>query len=140
MVLIPRDIDGDLAVVGLGHNLGPGRAPRGKGVLIAFWMEAWSRDHWRDSDDEVVAATVERINRLLPGWADGVEASAVARWDPSLVVATPGTLPPPRRVHRAASTRRPASSSPATTSPSRASTPASPPAAKRPTAWPARLS
>jgi oxygen-dependent protoporphyrinogen oxidase len=91
MVLIPRDIDGDLAVVGLGHNLGPGRAPRGKGVLTAFWMEAWSRDHWHDSDEAVVAATVERINRLLPGWADGVEASAVARWDPSLVVATPGT-------------------------------------------------
>jgi oxygen-dependent protoporphyrinogen oxidase len=91
MVLIPRDIDDDLAVVGLGHNLGPGRAPRGKGVLTAFWMEGWSRHHWRDSDDELVAATVERINRLLPGWANGVEASAVSRWDPSLVVATPGT-------------------------------------------------
>jgi oxygen-dependent protoporphyrinogen oxidase len=91
MVLIPPDIDRELAVVGLGHNLGPGRAPRGKGVLTAFWMEAWSRDHWTDSDEAIVAATVERINRLLPGWADGVEASAVARWDPSLVVATPGT-------------------------------------------------
>jgi oxygen-dependent protoporphyrinogen oxidase len=91
MVLIPRDIDGDLAVVGLGHNLGPGRAPRGKGVLTAFWMEAWSRQHWDDNDDEIVAATVDRINRLLPGWADGVDASVVSRWDPSLVVAYPGT-------------------------------------------------
>jgi oxygen-dependent protoporphyrinogen oxidase len=91
MVLIPRDIDGDLAVVGLGHNLGPGRAPRGKGVLTAFWMEAWSRQHWHDSDDDIVAATAARINGLLPGWADGVEATVVSRWDPSLVVATPGT-------------------------------------------------
>ena len=91
MVLIPRDLFPDLPVVGLGHNLGPGRAPAGKGVLTAFWMEGWSREHWGDSDEQLVARTAEAINGLLPGWADGVEASAVARWDPSLVVATPGT-------------------------------------------------
>jgi oxygen-dependent protoporphyrinogen oxidase len=91
MVLIPRDIFSDLPVVGLGHNLGPGRAPASKGVLTAFWMERWSQEHWADSDDEIVGRTAEVINSLLPGWANDVETSVVARWDPSLVVATLGT-------------------------------------------------
>jgi oxygen-dependent protoporphyrinogen oxidase len=91
MVLIPRDAHPDLPVVGLGHNLGPGRAPAGKGVLTAFWMEGWSKEHWGDTDEQLVERTAEAINELLPGWADAVETSVVARWDPSLVVAMPGT-------------------------------------------------
>jgi oxygen-dependent protoporphyrinogen oxidase len=91
MVLIPRDVHPDLPVVGLGHNLGPGRAPAGKGVLTAFWMEGWSRKHWGDGDEQLVERTAEAINGLLPGWADAVETSVVSRWDPSLVVAAPGT-------------------------------------------------
>ena len=91
MVLIPRDVHPDLPVVGLGHNLGPRRAPAGKGVLTAFWMEGWSKQHWSDTDKEIVERTSEAINELLPGWANSVETSVVSRWDPSLVVATPGT-------------------------------------------------
>jgi oxygen-dependent protoporphyrinogen oxidase len=91
MVLIPRDLLADLPVVGLGHNLGPGRAPAGKGVLTAFWMERWSREHWSDTDERIASLAAEAVNALLPGWAHSVESSVVARWDPSLVVATPGT-------------------------------------------------
>jgi oxygen-dependent protoporphyrinogen oxidase len=91
MVLIPRDIFPDLPVIGLGHNLGPGRAPAGKGVLTAFWIERWSREHWADTDQQLVDLTVEAINQLRSGWVIDVEATAVARWDPGFVVATPGT-------------------------------------------------
>lgn len=91
MVLIPRDLEPDLCVVGLGHNLAPGRAPAGTGILTAYWMTDWSTRHYGDSDDEVVAATRATINRLLPGWADRVRASHVARWNPALVASEVGT-------------------------------------------------
>jgi oxygen-dependent protoporphyrinogen oxidase len=91
MVLIPRDIEPDLAVVGLGHNLAPGRAPAGAGVLTGYWMTDWSRQHLSDSDSELVALTRATINRLLPGWADDVRTSNVARWSPALVASRVGT-------------------------------------------------
>lgn len=91
MVLIPRDLEPDLCVVGLGHNLAPGRVPAGAGILTAYWMTDWSTRHYGDPDDEVVAATRATINRLLPGWADRVRASHVARWSPALVASEVGT-------------------------------------------------
>jgi len=91
MVLIPRDLEPGLPVVGLGHNLAPGRAPAGSGVLTAFFMTDWSKDRWDHADDELVGTTCDLIDRLLPGWADDVETSLVTRWDPALVASRPGT-------------------------------------------------
>jgi oxygen-dependent protoporphyrinogen oxidase len=91
MVLIPRDLEPGLPVVGLGHNLAPGRAPAGGGVLTAFFMTDWSKDHWDHGDDELVGTTCALIDRLLPGWADDIETSLVTRWDPALVASRPGT-------------------------------------------------
>lgn len=91
MVLIPRDVHPDLAVVGLGHNLAPGRAPAGAGVLTAFWMSEWSKRHLDDPDERIVALTRDTINELLPGWARDVRASVVSRWDPGLVASRVGT-------------------------------------------------
>jgi oxygen-dependent protoporphyrinogen oxidase len=95
MVLVPRALDPAMPVVGLGHNLGPGRAPPGSGVLAAFYMSAWSEAHWGSADDALVAETAARIERLLPGWFFGrpadVVASHVTRWRPALVATRPGT-------------------------------------------------
>lgn len=91
MVLIPRDVEPDLPVVGLGHNLGPNRAPAGDGALTAFWMSDWSRAHMDDSEEDLVALTVDTINRHLPGWADSVETTLVTRWQEALVASRPGT-------------------------------------------------
>jgi protoporphyrinogen/coproporphyrinogen III oxidase len=91
MVLIPRDIEPDMPVIGLGHNLAPGRAPAGGGVLTCYWMSDWSADHFGDDDAALVAHTRDTVNRLLPGWADDVRASAVTRWRPALVASEVGT-------------------------------------------------
>jgi oxygen-dependent protoporphyrinogen oxidase len=91
MVLIPRDVEPALPVVGLGHNLAPGRAPTGGGVLTSFFMTAWSVEHWDDDDDALVATTAGLIDRHLPGWADSLEEAVVTRWAPALVASRPGT-------------------------------------------------
>jgi oxygen-dependent protoporphyrinogen oxidase len=91
MVLFPRELEPALPVVGLGHNLAPGRAPAGGGVLTAFFMTAWSTEHWDDDDDALVAMTAGLVDRHLPGWADSLEESVVTRWAPALVASRPGT-------------------------------------------------
>jgi oxygen-dependent protoporphyrinogen oxidase len=91
MILFPRDLEPALPVVGLGHNLAPGRAPAGGGVLANFFMTDWSVERWEDDDDKLVALTCDIIDRRLPGWADTVETSLVTRWDPALVASRPGT-------------------------------------------------
>lgn len=91
MVLIPRDVHPDLAVVGLGHNLAPGRAPDGAGVLTAFWMTDWSTRHLGDPDAEIVEHTRATIERLFPGWARTVRTSVVSRWPEALVASRVGT-------------------------------------------------
>jgi oxygen-dependent protoporphyrinogen oxidase len=91
MVLIPRDIEPDLCVIGLGHNLAPDRAPPGGGVLTCYWMSEWSKRHFNDSDPELVETTTAKVNELLPGWARDVRSSAVARWSPALVSSEVGT-------------------------------------------------
>jgi oxygen-dependent protoporphyrinogen oxidase len=90
MVLVPRDIEPCLPVVGLGHNLAANRAPAGGGVLTAFYMNDWSLDHWGDDDEKLVGTTSELIDRHFPGWADDVEATVVTRWAPALVASRPG--------------------------------------------------
>ncbi len=92
MVLIPRDLNPDLPVIGLGHNLAPGRVPPGAGILTAFWMRDWSRRHWQADDDELRDLTVQAVNGLRPGWAADVCASHVARWSPAVVASRPGTF------------------------------------------------
>lgn len=92
MVLVPRMIDPRLPVIGLGHNLAPGRAPAGAGILTAFWIRKWSQQHWDSSDQRIVDLTRDAINQLFPGWADAVEESHVTRWSPALVASQPGTF------------------------------------------------
>ena len=101
MVLVPRDIEPALPVVGLGHNLAPGRAPVGGGVLVTFFMTGWSGERWDDHDDKIVGLTCDLLDRHLPGWADTVETSRVTRWDPALVASRPGTYRDLAAFHRA---------------------------------------
>jgi len=91
MVLVPRDVESGMPVVGLGHNLAPGRAPADGGVFTMFFMTDWSAERWDDHDDKLVGAAGDILDRHLPGWADTVETSLVTRWDPALVASRPGT-------------------------------------------------
>ena len=91
MVLVPRDVEPAMPVVGLGHNLAPGRAPAGGGVLATFFMTDWSAERWDDHDDKIVGLTCDLVDRHLPGWVDTVETTLVTRWDPALVASRPGT-------------------------------------------------
>lgn len=92
MVLVPRTVNPDLSVIGLGHNLAPGRVPGNAGILTAFWMDEWSRRHWDCDDTEIVAETRCVVDDLFPGWADDIAEVLVSRWSPGLVASRPGTF------------------------------------------------
>ncbi len=92
MVLVPRSVNPDLPVIGLGHNLAPGRAPENAGILTAFWMDEWSRKHWNDPDAQIIVETRRAVDDLFSGWADEVQEALVSRWSPALVASRPGTF------------------------------------------------
>jgi protoporphyrinogen oxidase len=91
MVLLPRDLEPDLPIVALSHNIGPNRAPDGTGTITTYWMSEWSRAHLDDSDEALVAIAREKLGKHFPGWADTVETSLVTRWEQALVASRVGT-------------------------------------------------
>ncbi|WP_419851182.1 protoporphyrinogen/coproporphyrinogen oxidase [Candidatus Poriferisocius sp.] len=92
MVLIPREIDPSLPVVGLTHNMADGRTPPGGGILTAFFMTDWSNEHWADEDNRLVDGFVDTLRLRFPAWPlDSLQTAVVTRWDPALVASRVGT-------------------------------------------------
>ena len=100
LVLVPRDIDPDLPVAALGHNLAPGRTPPGGGIVTVFWMTDWSRRHADDPDETIAKETIERLGRLFPSWDLTVRTSVVTRWQEAVVASRVGTYVGVRDVNR----------------------------------------
>lgn len=85
LILIPQVDYPDLACVIVDHNKASGRAPAGKGLISSFWQSHWAAQHWDDSDDDIVAAALPSIERLLPDSAGRVLTTHVQRWERALV-------------------------------------------------------
>lgn len=101
MVLVPRETEPAMPVVGLGHNLAPRRAPAGGGVLTAFLMHEWSVEHEKESDEVIADEVKGMLARLFPSWPlTSVEARSVTRWNPALVASEPGTYRDLEVLHR----------------------------------------
>ena len=92
MLLVPRDVNPGIPVIGLGHNLAPNRVPPAGGILTVFWMREWSRQHWQSDDETLVELTIRAVDELRTGWANDVRVSHVARWSPAVVASRPGTF------------------------------------------------
>lgn len=70
---------GGLGVTFLDHNKVPGRAPEGKGVLTAYFLQEWCKQNW-DLEDTVVAGLAEKIlNKAYPGFLASTEMTHVTR-------------------------------------------------------------
>lgn len=70
---------GGLGVAFLEHNKVPGRAPEGKGLITAYFLQDWCKQHW-ELDDGVVAGLAEEVlNKAYPGFLDSTEMTYVTR-------------------------------------------------------------
>jgi protoporphyrinogen/coproporphyrinogen III oxidase len=91
LVLIPRNAEPIIPVIALSHNLAVGRNPPETGILTSYYMSDWSKKHWDDDDDALIAENQAIVSRQFGGWCEGVNASLVTRWKEALITSEPGT-------------------------------------------------
>jgi oxygen-dependent protoporphyrinogen oxidase len=80
----------DLLLVGLLHNLCPGRAPAGRGLISAYPAPAISRELYDASDEVASKRIIDSIAQVVPGLIHDVEFVHVNRWDPLVLLSWPG--------------------------------------------------
>jgi oxygen-dependent protoporphyrinogen oxidase len=98
-VQIPTREHPDMACAVFEHNKVPGRAPKGKGLLNSYWLTDWYNKHDHLDDESVAAETAKGLSLVIPGVQEHVEFFHVTRWNPGLLVGSPGTWTALARFH-----------------------------------------
>lgn len=89
-IVVPKPVSEGMFAVILEHNKAPGRAPEGQGLISLFFMNAWAEDRMDADDDEILAAALDELDKVLPGVRADVGFSRINRWFPVLVYSHPG--------------------------------------------------
>lgn len=91
---------GGIATVSYEHNLSPGAAPPGKGLLGVLLYHEWATPRLGLSDDELVDSVLSSLETIEPGISKNVEFSQVTRWIPGALKSTQGTHQQIARLNR----------------------------------------
>ncbi|MFJ4773785.1 protoporphyrinogen/coproporphyrinogen oxidase [Streptomyces uncialis] len=93
-VAVPLREHPDLCVVLHEHNLGPGRAPAGHGLVSLVFRHHWSAPRLTLDDDTVIQDSLTAVNEVLPELAAHIgehrEMAAVQRWDRAVLARPAG--------------------------------------------------
>ncbi|MEU0687811.1 protoporphyrinogen/coproporphyrinogen oxidase [Streptomyces uncialis] len=93
-VAVPLREHPDLCVVLHEHNLGPGRAPAGHGLVSLIFRDHWSTARITLDDDTVIEDSLTAVNEVLPELAAHIgeqrEMAAVQRWDRAVLARPAG--------------------------------------------------
>ncbi|GGZ51140.1 oxidoreductase [Streptomyces inusitatus] len=93
-VAVPRRDHPDLCVVLYEHNLGPGRAPAGRGLVSLVFRHHWSAQRLTLDDAGVIedslAAVTEALPELAAHIAEHREMAAVQRWERAVLARPAG--------------------------------------------------
>ncbi|MFF1791355.1 protoporphyrinogen/coproporphyrinogen oxidase [Kitasatospora sp. NPDC058243] len=91
-VAVPRREHPDLCVALYEHNLGPGRAPAGRGLVTLIFRHDWNAARMALDDDTVIADARAALGEVMPDLAahidDHREMAVVQRWE-NAVLARP---------------------------------------------------
>jgi oxygen-dependent protoporphyrinogen oxidase len=90
IVAVPSGELGGLGTVIYEHNVSPGAAPAGKGVLGTIFYHEWVTPRLGLSDDELLEQMLPSIDRVVPGIAGMVEFAEITRWEPAALRSEPG--------------------------------------------------
>lgn len=82
LVVVPSGELGGLATVMYEHNISPGAAPEGKGLVGVLLYHEWVTPRLHLSDDELIEAALPDLDRVVPGIADMIRFAEVTRWTP----------------------------------------------------------
>ncbi|MGV9317200.1 protoporphyrinogen/coproporphyrinogen oxidase [Streptomyces sp. NPDC003691] len=93
-VAVPRREHPDLCVALFEHNLGPGRAPAGRGLVTLVFRHHWNTARLHADDDSVIADARAALGEVMPGLAAHVDAhremAVVQRWENAVIARPPG--------------------------------------------------
>ncbi|MFJ2443026.1 protoporphyrinogen/coproporphyrinogen oxidase [Streptomyces sp. NPDC087658] len=91
-VSIPGREHPDLCIVLYEHNLGPGRAPAGRGLVTLIFRHHWNAPRMTAADDAVIADARAALGEVMPDLAAHIdehrEMAVVQRWE-NAVIARP---------------------------------------------------
>lgn len=90
LILVPDDVDPDLAGILVDHNKGADRAPPGKGAVSVYFLDRWAQSVYGLSDEEIYARGMKKLERVMPGIGERVEGYHVQRWDYAATASFPG--------------------------------------------------
>jgi len=90
IVQVPALVDKHLAALVMDHRKGPGRAPAGKGLVSAFFDDAWGQRMLHAADDEIFADAIPRIEKIIPGFSGMIEVKHAERWKHAATITVPG--------------------------------------------------
>jgi oxygen-dependent protoporphyrinogen oxidase len=90
IVQVPAPVDPHLAALVMDHLKGPGRAPAGKGLVSAFFDDAWGKKMLGGSDAEIFADAIPRIEKIIPGFAGMIEIQHAERWQHAATITETG--------------------------------------------------
>jgi oxygen-dependent protoporphyrinogen oxidase len=91
LVAVPFGALGGIGTVIYEHNVSPGCAPAGKGVVGVLLYHEWVTPRLAQSDDELISAVLADLERVVPGVAEDVEFVQLTRWQPAALLGDPGT-------------------------------------------------
>jgi oxygen-dependent protoporphyrinogen oxidase len=90
VVVVPSGELNGLSSVLYEHNISPGSAPPGRGVIGAFFYHEWATPRLHLTDDELLAEMLPALDRVVPGIADTIEFGEITRWTPGALRSRPG--------------------------------------------------
>jgi protoporphyrinogen/coproporphyrinogen III oxidase len=90
LVMIPDSVDPELCGILVDHNKGDDRAPPGKGALSVYFLDRWAQQAYHWPDEQVYAAGLAKVERVMPGIGALVEGYLVQRWDYAATASYPG--------------------------------------------------
>jgi oxygen-dependent protoporphyrinogen oxidase len=91
LVVVPFGALGGIGTVTYEHNINPGAAPPGKGIVGVLLYHEWVTPRLTYSDDEIISETLGELDKVIPGVADDVEFAQITRWEPAALLGDPGT-------------------------------------------------
>jgi oxygen-dependent protoporphyrinogen oxidase len=90
IVQVPAPVDPHLAALVMDHLKGPGRAPAEKGLVSAFFDDAWGQRMLHATDEEIFADAIPRIAKIIPGFSGMIEIQHAERWKYAATITEPG--------------------------------------------------
>jgi oxygen-dependent protoporphyrinogen oxidase len=91
LVVVPFGALGGIGTVMFEHNISPGAAPPGKGLVGVLLYHEWATPRMDHTEDELISEILPELERVVPGITEMIEFAQITRWQPAALLGDPGT-------------------------------------------------